>query len=78
MALPSGFAVDELPAPVTIEAPFGSYTSRAEVAGGTLAFTRRLEIRRATLPADEHASVKGFFEKMRTAERAQVVLVRTR
>jgi len=77
VALPSGFAVDELPEPVVLESAFGTYTSRTEVAGDRLSFTRRLEIRRSTLPVEQHAAVRGFFEKVRAAERAQVVLVRT-
>jgi transglutaminase-like putative cysteine protease len=77
LALPAGFAADELPPPVAIEAAFGSYSSKAQAAGGRLTFTRRYTLRRTTVPAEEHAAVRAFFEKIKAAEGAQVVLVRT-
>jgi hypothetical protein len=78
VAVPEGFELDELPPPVSVDAPFGTYRFAGEMKDGRLAFTRRLELRRTTVPAAESASVRAFFEAVRAAENAQVVLVRAR
>ena len=46
------------------------------VSDGRLHFTRSLVVRRATIPASEYAKVRGFYEKVRAADQAPVVLVR--
>jgi hypothetical protein len=74
--LPDGFAVDELPDAVSVEEPFGSFSSRCEAQGGTLLMKRRLVVRRGTLPIEQYASLRRFFETVRAAERAPVVLAR--
>ncbi|MGH9907139.1 MAG: DUF3857 domain-containing protein [Pyrinomonadaceae bacterium] len=74
--LPSGFDVDELPDPVKLEAPFGSYKTSYEVRSGELVFIRSLAQRASTIPADQYQAVRSFFERMRAAEQAPVVLAR--
>jgi hypothetical protein len=74
--LPAGFAVDELPDPVKLETTFGSYNTSYEVKNGELIFKRKLSQHSATIPASEYASVKKFFESIRAAENAPVVLAR--
>jgi transglutaminase-like putative cysteine protease len=74
--LPTGFTVDELPDAVKLETPFGSYNSTYEVKSNELIFKRRLSQRAATIPASEYASVKKFFESIRAAENAPVVLAK--
>ena len=74
--LPAGFAVDELPDPVKLETTFGSYNTSYEVKNGELIFKRKLSQHSTTIPASEYASVKKFFESIRAAENAPVVLAR--
>jgi hypothetical protein len=74
--LPAGFAVDEVPDAVKLETPFGSYTTSYEVANGQLVFKRQLSQRAATIPADQYEVVRKFFESIRAAENAPVVLAR--
>ncbi|MCA1816796.1 MAG: DUF3857 domain-containing protein [Acidobacteria bacterium] len=74
--LPAGFDVDELPDPVKLEAPFGNYTATYEVKDGQLRFTRSLTQRAATIPPEQYAQVRGFFERIRAAEQAPVVLAK--
>src|ERR1051325_1519422 len=74
--LPVGFAVDELPDPVKLETTFGSYNTSYEEKNGELIFKRKLSQHSATIPASEYASVKKFFESIRAAENAPVVLAR--
>jgi len=74
--LPATFQVDELPDPVKLEAPFGSYVTSYVVKDGQLEFTRKLVVRAATIPVSDYAKVRGFFEKIRAAEQSPVVLVK--
>jgi hypothetical protein len=74
--LPAGFAVDEMPDPVKLEAPFGTYQTTYEVKNDELVFTRSLAQKATTIPADQYAKVRTFFERIRAAEQAPVVLAR--
>ncbi|MBV9241725.1 MAG: DUF3857 domain-containing protein [Acidobacteria bacterium] len=74
--LPDGFAVDEMPDPDTIETPFGRYSSKYEVSGGYLIFSRKLELSRSVIPASQYNEVGKFFGVVRNAEVAPVVLVK--
>ena len=76
ITLPAGFAVDELPDPVAIEAPFGSYTLKVETSAEQLNVTREMHLKRSLVPATEYAAVRGFFDKVAAAEKSSVVLVR--
>lgn len=74
--IPEGFEVDELPDPLKLDTSFGSYNTSYLVREGQLVFTRTLAQRAATIPAAQYQSVRSFFERMRAAEQAPVVLVR--
>jgi hypothetical protein len=75
LTLPSGLIVDELPPPVTLEGPYGRYAiGYTRPADGRLAITCLLEVPRKTVPAAEHAAAKAFFDQIRAADAAPVVL----
>jgi hypothetical protein len=74
--LPAGWAVDELPDPVKLETSFGSYQTTYEVKEGVLVFSRTMSVRTGTIPADQYESVRQFYERIRTAEQAPVVLAK--
>jgi len=74
--LPAGFDVDEMPDPVKLDAPFGSYKTSYAVKDGELVFTRALTQRATTIPAAQYPMIRSFFERMRAAEQAPVVLAR--
>jgi uncharacterized protein DUF3857/transglutaminase superfamily protein len=74
--LPAGFAVDELPDPIKLDTPFGSYKTSYEVKDGELLFTRVLAQRAGTIPVDQYPAVRNFFERIRAADQAPVVLAR--
>jgi hypothetical protein len=76
--LPSGFAVDEMPDPVKLETPFGSYKTSYEVVNGELVFKRQLSQRATTIPAAQYDVVRKFYESIRAAENAPVVLARNK
>lgn len=74
--LPADFAVDELPDAVTLTTAFGSYKTSYNVKDGELTFTRTLAQRGGSIPVEQYQAVRNFFEKIRAAEQAPVVLVR--
>jgi hypothetical protein len=76
IALPDDFEVDETPDPVKLETPFATYATSYAVKEGKLVFTRSLVLKSATLPVSDYAAIRSFFEKVRAAELAPVVLVR--
>ena len=74
--LPAGFEVDELPDPLKLDASFGSYNTTYSVKDGELVFTRTLAQRAGTIPVAQYQTVRSFFERIRAAELAPVVLAR--
>jgi hypothetical protein len=74
--LPDGFQIDEVPEPLKIEEPFGSYSASHALQGGFLIFTRSLTIRRSTLPVEQYSSVRSFYQKVLALEQSPAVLVR--
>ncbi|HEX5873212.1 MAG TPA: DUF3857 domain-containing protein [Pyrinomonadaceae bacterium] len=74
--LPAGFAVDELPDAVKIETPFGSYVTSYEVSNNQLIFKRKLSQHATTIAPADYETVRKFFESIRAAENAPVVLAK--
>lgn len=74
--LPDGFQVDELPDAVKLDTAFGSYKTSYEIKEGELVFVRTLAQRAATIPAKDYQVVRSFYEKIRAAEQAPVVLTK--
>ncbi|MBA2340557.1 MAG: DUF3857 domain-containing transglutaminase family protein [Pyrinomonadaceae bacterium] len=74
--LPANFTVDETPDAVKIETSFGSYITSFEIKNDQLLFTRTLVVRDATIPVAQYATVRNFFERIRAAEQAPVVLAK--
>ena len=74
--LPSGFTVDEVPDAVKIETPFGSYVTSYEVKNNQLVFKRQLSQKATTIAPADYEAVRKFFENIRAAENAPVVLAR--
>ncbi len=74
--LPSGFVVDEMPDAVSLETPFGKYTTNYEAKDGKLVFTRKLVMNRTTVSVEKYNSVKDFYSKILAAEQSPVVLLK--
>jgi hypothetical protein len=74
--LPAGFEVDELPDPVKLDTPFGQYSAGYEVREGQLFFSRSLNQKAVTVPVEQYAAARGFYERIRAAEQAPVVLAK--
>ncbi|HEU4507749.1 MAG TPA: DUF3857 domain-containing protein [Pyrinomonadaceae bacterium] len=74
--LPAGFAVDEVPDAVKIETPFGSYVTSYEINNNQLIFRRKLSQQATTIAPADYETVRKFFESIRAAENAPVVLAK--
>lgn len=72
--LPPGYTVDDLPPPTDAEYSFGRYHSRVEVSGDTLRYTRSLEIKELSVPAEKTEDLKKFYRIIATDERNVAVL----
>ena len=75
--LPNGYRVEELPQPVRLERPFGTYAARAEAKEDVLVLERTLELHTTTVPPDQYDSLRTFFESIRAADLAVAVLSRS-
>jgi hypothetical protein len=74
IAIPPGYAIDDLPAPADIDYSFGSYHSSTVVDGGTIHYRRSYEIKQLTVPVDQANNVKNFYQIIAGDERSMVVL----
>ena len=74
--LPSGFTVDEVPDAVKLETPFGTYVTSYEVKNNELVFKRQLSQKATTIAPGDYETVRKFFESIRAAENAPVVLAK--
>ena len=76
IALPIGFAIDELPDTQTIQETFGQCELKYEVKDGVVIYARTIRLKKATIPAHQAEQVKTFFARIKAAEQNPVVLLR--
>ena len=71
--LPAGYAVDEIPDPVSVDMGFAMYKSRTEVHGDTLHYSRQYTVRQVEVPADSYHAVQEMIGEIERDERSQAV-----
>jgi Domain of Unknown Function with PDB structure (DUF3857)/Transglutaminase-like superfamily len=76
VALPAGFAVDEMPDPLKLETDFGKYTSSYVVKDNKLVFTRVYTLNQISIMPEKYETVKDFYKKILNAEQSPVVLLK--
>jgi hypothetical protein len=76
LTIPTHFELDEIPAAVRLETPFGKYEATWEYQNGLLAFSQELEVRDALVPASDYARLREFFEDAAGAQNSAVVLLK--
>lgn len=77
VALPEGFAVDELPTNTDLQSEIGRYTANIQKkGGGQLVLNRTLALKETTVPAENYPEIVRFAEKVQEAEQSPVVLKR--
>lgn len=73
IAIPAGYTVDELPAPVKLDLGFASYESSTALDGNSLHYKRTYIVRELSLPADRYADVQKLAETIETDEQNHAV-----
>jgi hypothetical protein len=74
IALPAGYQVDDLPAPVDADYSFASYHSKTEAEEGVVRYTRTFEIKELSVPVSRADDLKTFYRTIASDERNTVVL----
>jgi len=76
--VPAGLRPENLPAPVELTTPFGTYSMQVQtLADGTLQYVRRLQMPRTRFSHTEYQGYVDFRRKINAADKAQVVLLKT-
>jgi hypothetical protein len=76
LKLPEGYAIDEMPDPVNLTGPFGTYHASWKVADGVVTMEQSLEVKSITAPASDYAKVRDFFDHVTGGQFAPVVLMK--
>jgi hypothetical protein len=74
IALPAGYAVDELPEPVKLDLGFAAYQSAVSVSSNTLHYTRTYTVRQLTLPASRYADVHKLAMAIASDQESRAIL----
>jgi hypothetical protein len=72
--IPAGYAVDEVPAPVSLDLGFASYSSTTEKRGKELHFTRTFTVNQVALPAARYADLQKLAAVINMDEQSSAVL----
>jgi hypothetical protein len=76
LKLPAGFSFDDAPAAATYNSDFAKFSLTFKQEPGMLTVTEELRTEAVTLPPDQFAVVKKFFDNCRGADRQKIVLVK--
>jgi hypothetical protein len=71
--IPSGYAVDDKPEPVSVDTPFASYKSQIEVSANKLHYSREYVQKVLEVPPDKIEDLRRFEERVSADENAAVV-----
>jgi len=71
--VPEGYAMDELPDPVSVDLGFASYTSSSRMDGNTLHYSRTYTVKELTLPADRYGEVQKLAGVIANDEQSSAV-----
>ncbi len=74
IALPDGYAVDEIPDPIKVDLGFASYESSSTVKDNTLHYTRTFTVREVVLPAEKYPEVQKLAGIIAADEQRSAVL----
>ncbi len=77
IAMPTGYRVEELPAPVNLDFGYASYHSQTDLLGQTLRYSRSFEIMQLQVPLEKADELRKLFRVIRSDEDRSIVLVRS-
>jgi hypothetical protein len=76
VSIPAGYRVDELPPPVSLKSPFGTFEAKWSLNGGTVTFQRKVEVQAQSVPAAKYGELRKFLDVVGGAPESPVVLVK--
>jgi hypothetical protein len=71
---PDGYRVEDVPDPVALDTDFASYTSKTEVVGNALHYSREYRLKTMDLPAARYGELTKFVGQVANDERSQAIL----
>jgi hypothetical protein len=71
---PDSYKVEDVPDAVSLDTDFASYTSKTEVVGNTLHYTREYRLKMLDLPAARYSELTKFVGEVANDERNQAIL----
>ena len=74
--IPKGYVPESLPENITINTPYGIYTSSVKFEEGTLKYSQNILIFTKRHPKEEYKEIKAFYEKINAALSRTIVLKR--
>jgi transglutaminase-like putative cysteine protease len=74
IAMPAGYVLDREQPPVSAACDFATYTSKVEVTGNVLRYTRTMQIKSVMVPTEKLADVKQFLQKVAADQEMFVAL----
>jgi hypothetical protein len=74
ITIPAGYEVDDLPQPVSAEFGFASYSSKAEINGNVLRYSRTFEVKEPSVPLAKIDDLKKLYRIIANDERGTAVL----
>lgn len=72
----AGFTVDEMPEPMEIQSPYGTYRASWKSGNDAVTFQQSVEIKDGVSAVPEYAKIKEFFDKLAAGQSAAVVLLK--
>lgn len=74
--IPTGFEMESLPIPTSIETKFGRYSNSVKVNGNKISYYRKMENFSGRYPASDYSSLVNFYDAIYKADRSRIVLVK--
>lgn len=75
IALPDGYNIDELPAPIRVNSEFGDFEAKWQQESGALVFSRKIQVRAQTIAAERYNELRTFLDIVYGSADIPVVLV---
>lgn len=74
LVVPEGYTVEQLPAPVTVQSPFGRFLAAYRETSEGIVYTRRFSMTQPNLSAQYYNELRAFFDQISLADQQQIVL----
>jgi hypothetical protein len=74
VTIPAGYAVDEVPDPVSVDVGFASYKSEVKVNGNTMHYSREYTVKKLEIAADQYGDLEKLEGQINADENRSAVL----